>query len=145
MAIWKSLLTKETLGHWKVVNSEVYVLCNSTKETIEHLFFDCDFSNTIWSKVLKAINVGRKPLPWTREVSWFCRKAAGKTLLAKARKTALAASVYTVWRARNSVIFQRKNINEEEVFEQIRELMTITYLSQDTQRGGGQRMVKNWE
>lgn len=56
-------------------------------------------------RVLEALNVKWKYLNWRREINWFQKKAMGKTLLAKMRRTALLATVYVIWKTRNSLIF----------------------------------------
>ena len=91
--------------------------------------FCCSFSNSVWLKVLRAINVSRKPLNWRRVVSWFHRKATWKSLLARIRSTSFAASVYMIWRARNSLIFKQQPYGADEVYGPIRSFILFKYSS----------------
>lgn len=128
LAFHNKFLTKDKILKGRIIDSNVCVFCKSASEKIEHLFFECTFTKAISGKVLLAVNVRRKPLHWRREVSWFTRKANGKSLLARLRRTTMVARIYTIWRARNCLIFHNKNITEEEVFNQIKEIMIFKYL-----------------
>jgi len=69
--------------------------------------------------------VSREPLHWNREINWFQRKAGGKTLLSKVRRTTLAANVYMIWRSRNLLFFQQKQCRTEEMYRKIREVILL--------------------
>lgn len=86
----------------------------------------------------------RRPFSWTREISWFTRKAGGKSLLAKMRRTALAASVYIIWKARNYVIFQNQMVNVEQIFEQIKEMVIMKHLGQVTKGEDKNSPLMRW-
>lgn len=102
-----NILQKNKLFQWGISDNDTCVLCNDDKEEIGHLFFECPFSRGIRCKVLRAVNVERGLLTWTREVSWFTRKAYGKTLLARHRRPTLAASIYVIWRFGFLLFFNR--------------------------------------
>lgn len=53
LALQGKLLTKNKLLHWKVVDTNMCVLCKSDSETIEHLFFDCALSKVVWEQVYR--------------------------------------------------------------------------------------------
>lgn len=144
LALHKRLLTRDKLHHWKIIETDICVLCNEAREEIDHLFFDCRISRSIWTKVLWACNVDRRPFSWTREISWFTRKAGGKSLLAKMRLTALAASVYIIWKARNYVIFQNQMVNVEQIFEQIKEMVIMKHLGQVTKGEDKNSPLMRW-
>ncbi|KAH7673296.1 Reverse transcriptase zinc-binding domain-containing protein [Dioscorea alata] len=122
-AVHNRLKTKKKLYDWGIIDSNVCGFCNVSCENVEHLFFQCDFIQTVWSRILVAMKVHRRPFTWRREVSWFMRKANGKTLLASMRRTTFAASVYAIWKVRNELIFQKKTVSAEGLFQQVREIV----------------------
>lgn len=105
LALHNKLLTKDKLYARRITDSDVLVLCNQAREDVSHLFFNCGFSNDVWVRALKFVNIQRSPYDWHREISWFLRKASGKTLLAKMRRTVLSSNVYLIWRAQNLQVF----------------------------------------
>lgn len=145
LAVHDRLRTKKKLHQWGIANSDSCVFCNAEREEVDHLFFECCFSKEIWRRVLRAVNVRREPFVWKREVSWFSRKACRKTLLANVRRAAMAASVYTIWRARNVSIFQQKSITADEVFGQIREIIIFKFNDQLLGDGRNEKaLLSNW-
>lgn len=96
-------------------------------------------------RVLRALRVYRMPFCWRREVSWFARKTKGKSLLARMRRTALTASVYYIWMARNCSIFQQKHVNSEMIFQQVREIMIMKYMGEASKDdGSGANLLRSW-
>ena len=105
-AMCKKLRTRSLLLRWGITNSSTCCLCNCDVEEIDHLFFDCPFSASAWKKVLYACKINRTGLSRRREVSWFSRKTKGRGLISKVRRVAFGASVYYLWKEKNSVIFK---------------------------------------
>ncbi|KAL2235300.1 UNVERIFIED_CONTAM: hypothetical protein Sindi_1262200 [Sesamum indicum] len=68
-------------------------LCINTKESAKHLFFECPFSNYIWSHIRK--------------------EKIGSSVHNKARHLALSCMVYSLWRHRNEFIFEGASPNPE--------------------------------
>lgn len=57
----------------------------------------------------------------------------------------MVASVYTIWKARNCLIFQEKCVNVEEVFRQIREIVVPKHLNQfSNEKEGSGRFLLKW-
>lgn len=96
IALQNRLYTCERLFAWGVSPSNLCPVCNSEIETVKHLFFQCSVYNAVLLEVLKLCRITRGTLDWRREISWFERRARGKTLLSRIRRTALCAAVYYV-------------------------------------------------
>ncbi|GAV93106.1 zf-RVT domain-containing protein, partial [Cephalotus follicularis] len=71
------------------------------EETLEHMFFICPFSHSVWTAVLAMCNLVRPPLPWLDEIAWMTDHSHGRGFPASVRKLALAATVYNLWIERN--------------------------------------------
>lgn len=52
MDILNRLARKIKLVKWRLVSDDKCRFCNVHEETVEHLFFDCNFSNRVWKEVL---------------------------------------------------------------------------------------------
>lgn len=64
------------------------------------------------------------------------RKASGKTLFARVRGTALYASIYFIYKARNCLIFQQKQLNPKDIFRQMRKVIMLKYMVNFSIDGG---------
>jgi hypothetical protein len=101
-----AILTKDNLikRKWQEIKSCCF--CN-LEENIPHLFFECSLAKYIWSLVAWVINANCRP---TGEYQyWFwCERfmPCNKNLF----MIGLAAICWAIWRARNSVCFDKKKI-----------------------------------
>ncbi|XP_050233101.1 uncharacterized protein LOC126681596 [Mercurialis annua] len=112
LAIKNRLKTKDKLSIWGVTDNDRCMFCNREAETVEHLFFECILSKSIMGKVLHCCLIDRGVYRWRRELSWMSRKAVGKSLLARVRRTAFNCSVYNIWKGRNKSIFGDRRVEE---------------------------------
>ncbi|XP_050207779.1 uncharacterized protein LOC126657173 [Mercurialis annua] len=119
LCLKKRLLTKDKLMAWNVVSSDSCSLCGSHPENLEHLFFACGYSQNIWSNVLFILGLNRHSFSWNREVSFFIKRSAGKSLVSKIRKLWFSAAVYFIWKARNDAIFNQFLAPADQVFKNI--------------------------
>lgn len=78
-------------------------------ESSEHLFFTCDYSRLIWTKLLSWQGITRPAKTWQAELDWANRNARGKGPAAAIFRMSLAAAVYHIWIERNHRIFQAKS------------------------------------
>ena len=80
-------------------------LCGADLETHEHLFFECTYANAIWREVRARFMIHRGVNSLTSGLRWLRRHARGRGCLNRARVFALSASVYYIWHARNTCVF----------------------------------------
>ncbi|XP_019242001.1 PREDICTED: uncharacterized protein LOC109229805 [Nicotiana attenuata] len=119
LAIQDRLATKKRLARWGSVDETLCTMCHMNNETVQHLFFDCDYSNEIWQKLLSWKGVMRRKKQWKEEVQWAEKNAAGKNAGAEIYRMVLAAAVNHIWQARNNIIFQEKQINAQSIVKTI--------------------------
>ncbi|KAL2230016.1 UNVERIFIED_CONTAM: hypothetical protein Sindi_1596000 [Sesamum indicum] len=81
-------------------------LCINTKESAKHLFFECPFSNFVWSRIRQWLGINWTMSTLQSAVKWLKKEKTGSSVQNKARHLALACTVYTLWRQRNEVIFE---------------------------------------
>ncbi|GJY44923.1 hypothetical protein Tco_0433136 [Tanacetum coccineum] len=69
-------------------------LCINDTDSHSHLFFECEFSKTIWEKVTWKTGVNGKETNWNNNVEAFAKKWNGNSINSIIRRISLAASVY---------------------------------------------------
>ncbi|XP_070006069.1 uncharacterized protein LOC142162817 [Nicotiana tabacum] len=102
------LYTKDRLQKRGLQVDQKCVLCNQANETIQHFFFECTYTKTLWSALLTWQGIRRPVAGWDEELRWAEKKTKRNTAAAKLYKMAVAATVYHVWKERNTRIFQAK-------------------------------------
>ncbi|KAL0291713.1 UNVERIFIED_CONTAM: hypothetical protein Sangu_3261800 [Sesamum angustifolium] len=83
-------------------------LCINTQETAKHLFFECPFSNLVWTNIRQWLGIHRRMSTLLSAVKWLIKEKTRSSVQNKARLIALACTVYSLWRHRNEVIFEGK-------------------------------------
>ncbi|XP_075111467.1 uncharacterized protein LOC142181810 [Nicotiana tabacum] len=116
----KKLLTKDRLGSREVNTDGLCVLCGDKQETIEHLFYECQFSSRCIGIILEWLKIRitylERQLLWRR----VARKMAGK-LNREFAYAALVATNYYVWKGRNEAVWKSSVPRPHKVCEQIKE------------------------
>ncbi|OIT21044.1 hypothetical protein A4A49_60497, partial [Nicotiana attenuata] len=83
-------------------------LCSNEDESIDHLFFHCQYSATIWDRILGWQGIARKSNGWQEEIGCAVRYGQGKSLDATLYRMTLACCLYCLWHRRNMRLFQHK-------------------------------------
>ncbi|KAL0401734.1 UNVERIFIED_CONTAM: hypothetical protein Slati_4203300 [Sesamum latifolium] len=84
---------------------EACSLCINRQESARHLFFECPFSDFVWSHIRHWIGLSRRISTLLSAIKWLKKEKTGSSVQNKARHIALACTVYSLWRHRNEVIF----------------------------------------
>ncbi|XP_060203009.1 uncharacterized protein LOC132631448 [Lycium barbarum] len=96
----RSLYTRDRLAKWGMTNDTSCPLCDAADETIEHLFFLCNFSSQLWKKLLTGQHIQRHVMGCNQELYWAIRKAKANTYI-----MVLVGCVYQDWQDRNLRVF----------------------------------------
>ena len=59
-----NLRTKDKLLEWGVISNATYDLCNQENESLQHLFYSCPFSRSVWLQVSSLWNVSQPYHYW---------------------------------------------------------------------------------
>ncbi|XP_070014197.1 uncharacterized protein [Nicotiana sylvestris] len=105
VAILGKLATRDRLVRWGITNELLCPMCNVEEESMEHLFFKCTYTTTIWEKLLQWMNVKRQPMEWSQEIEWACNNVRGRSANAEIYRIVLASCVYYIWQESNHRIF----------------------------------------
>ncbi|GAV67416.1 zf-RVT domain-containing protein [Cephalotus follicularis] len=121
----KAHKTLDKLKTYGTTESDVCVLCCGSHDTESHLFFDCSYSNNIWSSMLSLLNLRRIDGDVHFWIDWMAHHARGKSFKVWIRKTVLAATVYHIWNERNGRIFISIFNSKEKIRKQIRSVVIL--------------------
>lgn len=113
LASQNKLDVKARLARWNLALDSSCCLCQREVEPVNHLFFECPFSSSIWKIMLQKCGSLRNIVGWRREVGWWTKKTMGKNMLASIRRIVFNATIYYIWVERNKWIFQQ--VTPEEI------------------------------
>ncbi|KAL9683104.1 hypothetical protein QQ045_014919 [Rhodiola kirilowii] len=111
LAILDRLPTRERL-RWLGNDKRSCCWCNELTESGNHLFLQCTVSAPIY-RYLSLIGILKQWSSWEELIDWKNRKrwrCGSQKLLAF---FIITAAIYQVWRARNQLIFEGENSNED--------------------------------
>ncbi|XP_010495645.1 PREDICTED: uncharacterized protein LOC104772766 [Camelina sativa] len=94
------LHTRDRLVRWGLLVPSVCLLCNTHDETRQHLFFDCPYADEIWRHFTDKAQVV-SPLEFETRARWLRQPSRNKNV-ATILRLAYQASMYAIWRERNS-------------------------------------------
>ncbi|OIT00681.1 hypothetical protein A4A49_59977, partial [Nicotiana attenuata] len=83
------------------------VFCARSVETFDHLFFDCPKTSIVWDKILSWLGVIRKIGCLQDEIEWISSIAKRKNGKADITTATFAMVVYSIWRERKSIRFNK--------------------------------------
>ena len=117
------------LYNWGIVTDISYVLCCTGWESCNHLFFECEYTAYVWSRLQDCSLQYRGACEWRTEIEWLSHHLKSKCFANKIKMLAPGAAVYCIWRERNCRIFQGKavdaNILVRQVTKEIRNYVAI--------------------
>ncbi|CAH8258518.1 unnamed protein product [Arabidopsis lyrata] len=99
VAARKRLHTRDKLLRWGLLVPPHCLLCNSSDETLQHLFFDCSFSQQVWSFFSSKAHVS-PPRLFEHGLRWM-KDPCQNSNIALILKLAYQASLYLIWKERN--------------------------------------------
>ncbi|XP_019267173.1 PREDICTED: uncharacterized protein LOC109244525 [Nicotiana attenuata] len=112
------LLTRVRLQKMGVTQDTMCTISDNAPETIEHLFFDCQFSRACMQAMAKWLNIGVQNTIlqgiWRR----LTRGVKGENYRILVNSV-LAALIYAIWKARNEALWHQRVPNPGTICSQI--------------------------
>lgn len=112
------LLTKDRLQFLEIDNR--CILCQDLSESVQHLFFQCSMSREIWGHIKRWLGITRAMSTIPSALKWIKKEGHGTSWQCKAKKIALASTVYHIWTARNRLIFEDLRPNPDSIVIRIK-------------------------
>lgn len=97
---WNRLPTRDRLRGWGMAVSSDCLLCGSSDESRDHLFFSCPFSIDVWSSFYHHHSLS--PPPDFNSILGWLRTASSNPKVKFICKLLFQATIYFIWRERNS-------------------------------------------
>ncbi|GJV97234.1 hypothetical protein Tco_1548811 [Tanacetum coccineum] len=131
LVIKQRLKKQDKVASWEVSNSLMTVcpLCELVPDSHEHIFFECIFSQQIWShmKVFAGLpNTNAVFSHIISEVYPFANRKSSKSVIAN---LVLAASAYFLWQKRNWRLFKNNKRSAKQVIDCIYSTVRLKLLS----------------
>lgn len=101
------------------------ILCFNQREILEHLFFECDYSKSVWMGILNWMGGQRTIPPWTQQWFWVKQTCNSKTPKYVILKVCFVVVAYKIWGERNARLFQHKITTQESSIHTIQTVMRI--------------------
>jgi len=119
------LRTMDRLLSAGIIQNAACILCSLHTETHEHLFFECQFTKTVWQLVNVRAKIHWPCSTWQNLLQWaaanYCKKTHIQHIIAR---LLLSATVYILWYERNNRVFsnqiQAAPTLVEAIFQQVR-------------------------
>ncbi|XP_013632387.1 PREDICTED: uncharacterized protein LOC106337821 [Brassica oleracea var. oleracea] len=94
------LATGDCMRYWNGNVNTSCVLCIELLETVEHLFFECDYSAQIWEALMKGVLREKFTVSW-EEMMRIMRDTKRGMINLFLIKYMFQATVYMIWSERN--------------------------------------------
>ncbi|KAM6574467.1 hypothetical protein CsatA_022794 [Cannabis sativa] len=118
IAMLDRLKTKERLHRFQLVNDDECVLCRTTTETSQHLFFSCNFSQQGLQQVKRWLGWNMVSSSLKNIIRWIERAKIGKFKKA-VFSAAIAGLVYMIWKSGNEKIWNDKIVPVDTIVQQL--------------------------
>ena len=105
MVIQDRLVTQDKLLKWGLINSMSCVFYLASVKDRNHLFFGCQFTAGIWLRIIRLCGNFNMPRNWENEFLWVI-STKGKSFYSITTRIAWGATIYHLWRQRNSRIHE---------------------------------------
>ena len=92
MAVQERLMTQDRIAAWKHDDELRCVFCKQCQDSHEHLFFQCQFSHSVWSKMQDLIDK-RFSYNWKDIIDEFSRLKSNRNIWNVVRRIVLGALV----------------------------------------------------
>nr|GEU33270.1 hypothetical protein [Tanacetum cinerariifolium] len=125
------LRTQDCLRSWEVNPGLAVVcpLCETQPDSHEHLFFDCPFTQQVWSRVQKIAGLTGAGPSLASIITHLMPIAKRKSSKSCIGKLVVAAAAYFVWHERNSWLFNKVKRSVTEVVDCILSNVRLKLLS----------------
>ncbi|GJW36359.1 RNA-directed DNA polymerase, eukaryota, reverse transcriptase zinc-binding domain protein [Tanacetum coccineum] len=109
LAIHGRLKTHDKMRAWELKDNLKCIFCKKVKDSHAHLFFSCEFTSKIWSRMKGLVKLNDAPFKWSDILNFLLRRPCNKPIWSVLQRLLIGATIYFVWQERNIRIFQDKN------------------------------------
>lgn len=118
LAMSGKLRTKAWLKKINICDDDICSVCGKESESIEHLFFSCEFSKVCWDKMKNWMQMGCQSSSILQNYRWVDRVKTSK-FKRSFWYAGITASIYQIWMHRNLVVWEQKVLQPDVVVKTI--------------------------
>lgn len=107
-------------------------LCGADVETLNHLFFQCEFATTVWNGVVVGYGIHRRAEMWSEERAYMLTHCTTNSGYQRTYRCMLSTLVYHIWKERNHRRMQSKRSTAEQIIKQCKE--TVAWCGKQDKR-----------
>lgn len=112
LQIQNRLLTTDRLLKWRMWIDPQCVLSDETRD---HLFCECEYTQALWGRLLRWININQPmEADWNTRQQWIIMETRGKRSQAQMMQLIYTGFIYAIWKERNTRIFQKTETTIED-------------------------------
>ncbi|PWA39463.1 reverse transcriptase domain, Reverse transcriptase zinc-binding domain protein [Artemisia annua] len=104
-------------------------LCKQCHDSHSHLFFQCNYSKTVWASMRKKLKESTEPNEWSDVVSSYATKWTNNSIDSVVGRLVLGVSVYFIWQERNKRLSNNEMRSEQVLIECIMETIKLRIMS----------------
>lgn len=100
-------------------------LCGQEDESLEHLFFSCQYSGELWEQLTSWCKVARRRQSWDLEKLYLIQQCRSKSSKQTMYRSVVTVTVYLVWKERNARRMKGEHRRVEDLIQQGKILMAV--------------------
>ncbi|XP_071687109.1 uncharacterized protein [Rutidosis leptorrhynchoides] len=128
-AMWNRLNIQERLLIWNPGASYNCHLCDIEVDSVQHLFFKCDYSKQVWGKLKEKLLFRGLSNELHVIMEMMAIYPYKKQIWSILTRLVIDASVYFVWQERNKRCFQGVKRNSEELITIVQDYIKVKLLT----------------
>ncbi|GKC02771.1 reverse transcriptase zinc-binding domain-containing protein [Tanacetum coccineum] len=145
LAVMGRLSTQDRLMRW---NNQLMMcpLCMRCNDSHSHLFFNREYSNKIWKRLLIKLKLRSKATDWNSIIKEIGETHCNNSIGSVVRRICLGAVVYNIWKERNNRIFTSEEMSVDCLFKVIVTGIKIHLMSlQVKDTAATRRIAEEWD
>lgn len=119
LALNNRLYTRDRMIKWKLNCDPHCAFCSVHMESVQHLFFQCNYSQQIWQGLMSILGINNPACQWTLVVEWIQKQGRKSCPKSQLITMLFTEAVYTIWLQRNSQIFNNHHLNHGQAIREV--------------------------
>ncbi|XP_071719144.1 uncharacterized protein [Rutidosis leptorrhynchoides] len=136
------LSTQDKMLKWMPNQDLKCAFCGLEADSINHLFFQCNFCLVVWEQMKQKLSYKGLPNDLQGLVQGICRYPAKRNIWSILNRLVVAACVYHIWQERNNRIFKKVSRKVEGVCNLIQDYIKCKLLTFKVKQSSAIREVE---
>lgn len=121
-------------------------LYNIVNDSHYHLFFECEYSKEVWTRLKVKIDQPNLSNTWEIVIEQYGNKPSNSTIGSVLRRMVLATAIYHIWKEWNSRLFTDEVVDWKTMLKIITESVKLKLLNLKVKQSTQVKIVgQEWE